>query len=89
MDSKLNIRRQRAPKTTQDQYEAFLDFAVKNYIIIDNKREPHDTEQMAQVKWDELTAILNTSGRGPQRSTKEWQSKFIIYDRRYVCWFLK
>lgn len=73
--NKSQIRRQRAPKTTAEQYEVFLGFATLNTVIIDSKRDPLDSDALVQQKWDELTGILNTNSRGPQRTTKEWQSK--------------
>lgn len=74
-NNKSLVRRQRAPKTTADQYEVFLEYALRNQSIVDNKRDPLDSDLAVQQKWTDLTAILNTSGRGPQRKSKEWQSE--------------
>lgn len=78
--NKSLVRRQRAPKTTADQYEVFLEFAIRNQSIVDNKRDPLDSEVSVQQKWSDLTGILNSSGRGPQRNPKEWQSMYFGVD---------
>lgn len=72
-------RRQRAPKTTADQYEHFLNFAEHNQSIVDARREPQHTEHQILERWTQLASVLNTSGRGPQRNVKDWQSKLYIH----------
>lgn len=75
------MERKRVIKTTRIQYEIYVKFLEENKPFALGKTDLIANENYFAEKWNELTALLNTSGTGPTRTQQSWKTviKIIKY----------
>lgn len=76
------MERKRVIKTTRIQYEIYVKFLEENKPFALGKTDLIANENYFAEKWNELTALLNTSGAGPTRTQQSW--KTVINIMKYI-----
>lgn len=66
--------KQREKKTTAFQYQIYVEFLEANPDVVYKKLDPTLDANHFSDKWEELKTLLNSSGKGPQKTVEQWQS---------------
>ncbi|XP_071054373.1 uncharacterized protein [Onthophagus taurus] len=67
--------KRRRVRTTQNQYELYINMLETNKYFRENKVTPDHPNELTKC-WEDLVNSLNSSG-GPQKSLNEWKRVFV------------
>lgn len=70
----LGNARKRSQKTAKTQYEAYVNFIQEHPELLEGSLNPGIDQNHNKNLWAELTNMLNSIGKGPQRKVEEWQN---------------
>nr|XP_022911052.1 uncharacterized protein LOC111422078 [Onthophagus taurus] len=74
--------KRRRVRTTQNQYELYINMLETNKYFRENKVTPDHPNELTKC-WEDLVNSLNSSG-GPQKSLNEWKRVFVDW-KSQVC----
>lgn len=72
-------KKKRSARTTKKQIEIIISFLEENKILLQGKVEPRDISKL-KSKWDELGLLLNSSGKGPVKTTDQWKHVSVHFN---------
>lgn len=83
----MENKRKRGPRTTNQQYEIYVEFLREHEEFRMGKLTPQNCDKI-NLLWSDLTKKLNSCGHGAVKATDEWKRVSLIYFVSIISYFL-